>query len=348
MARIIDNPWRRAEALPEGLVFAEGKVVASPERVMALLARCPEYAPTPLVSHAGLAEALGLDALLVKDERGRMGLGSFKALGAAFVVAQEAEAAGGRLEGRTFVTSSAGNHGLSLAAGARPFGARAVIYLSENVPAGFAARLREMGAEVVIEGQDYEASLEGAIRRARAEGWTLVSDSTWEGYAGGIAVMEGYTALAAEIAGQTDPVDQIFLQAGVGGLAAAVTAHLRAAWGDGPEITIVEPEAAPALFGSIEAGAARRGPGPVSSMGRLDCKDPSLAALETLARAADRFVLVSEDEGRAAAARLAEAGLATSPSGGAGLAGLEAARAEGRLPEGARALIVLSEGPADD
>src|SRR6056297_243916 len=114
--------------------------------VQGLLARCPAAAETPLVAVPGL----GPD-LWVKDERGRMGLGSFKALGAAYVIACDAAATGAEdmgsaLEGRAYVTASAGNHGLSVAAGARVFGARAVVYLAETVPEGFAARLRDKGA----------------------------------------------------------------------------------------------------------------------------------------------------------------------------------------------------------
>lgn len=348
MARIIDNPWRGDTDLPAGLVFAGGKVVASAERPLALLAKCPAHVPTPLVTADTLAAELGLAEVLIKDERGRMGLGSFKALGASFVIAQAASEAGGALPGRVFITASAGNHGLSVAAGARVFGARAVVYLAETVPGGFAAKLRDKGAEVVVEGADYEASMAAAMARAEAEGWTLLSDSTWDGYSGGIAVMEGYTAMAAEIARQALPPDHIFLQAGVGGLAAGATAPLRQSWGDGPVITVVEPGAAPALIGSIEAGTAQACSGPVSAMGRLDCKAPSRAALELLARQADRFMTVSETEAGAAVARLVQAGYATSPSGGAGFAGLVAARAVGAVAPGETALVILSEGPADD
>lgn len=349
MARFIDNPYRGAAILPEGLRFDGGKVRAGAERPRALLAECPVHAATPLIEAGPLAHALGLGALWLKDERTRMGLGSFKALGAAFVIAEAAaEAGGGPLTGRVFITASAGNHGLSLAAGARVFGARAVIYLAETVPEAFAGRLRAKGAEVVVEGADYEASMAAAEARAAAEGWRLLSDSTWDGYSGGIEVMEGYTAMAAEIADAlAAPPDHVFLQAGVGGLAAAVTAHLRKRWGGAPHITIVEPEAAPALAGSIEAGAAMACAGPVSAMGRLDCKAPSLAALELLARKADSFVTLSEAEAQAAVARLTEAGLATSPSGGAGVAGLIAAREAGRVAPGASALAILSEGPVD-
>ena len=355
MTRIIDNPYRGAAALPAGLVFDGGKTVTSAARVRDLLSHCPAHEPTPLHDALALAEDIGLAGLWIKDERTRMGLGSFKALGAAFVIARHAaETENGltdpanALKGQTFVTASAGNHGLSLAAGARVFGARAVVYLAETVPAGFADLLRAKGAEVVVEGADYEASLAAASARAEAEGWTLLADGTWEGYPGGVEVMEGYTAMAAEIAEGMAPPTHIFLQAGVGGLAAGITGYLREVWGDAPLITVVEPEAAPALIGSIEAGTAQACSGPVSSMGRLDCKEPSLAALETLARDADRFMTISEEDAARGVETLAAAGFDTSASGGAGFAGLLAARDAERVGPAESALVILSEGPADD
>lgn len=355
MARIIANPYRGAAPLPAGLTYSGGKTVTSSDRVRALLSHCPAHAPTPLHDALALAEQIGLGGLWIKDERARMGLGSFKALGAAFVIARHAADAAADLTdpsqalmGQTFVTASAGNHGLSLAAGARVFGARAVVYLAETVPTGFADQLREKGAEVVIEGADYEASLAAAGARAKAEGWTLLADGTWEGYPGGIEVMEGYTAMAAEIAEAMAPPTHIFLQAGVGGLAAAVAGYLRETWGDAPDITVVEPEAAPALIGSIEAGAAQACTGPVSSMGRLDCKEPSLAALESLARDADHFMTITEAEAATGVATLTAAGFDTSASGGAGFAGLVAALGAQLVGPDDSALVILSEGPADD
>ena len=112
-------------------------------RALALLARCPDYAVTPLLELASIAQEIGIGALSVKDERGRMGLGSFKALGAAFVIALAAQ--NRDLSNETFVTASAGNHGLSVAAGAQVFGAKAVVYLSQTVPNAFADKLRSRG-----------------------------------------------------------------------------------------------------------------------------------------------------------------------------------------------------------
>lgn len=320
----------------------------------ALLAQCPEAKQTPLISATDLARQIGVASIMVKDERGRMGLGSFKALGAAYVIAHQAVETGASdlskaLVGRTYVTASAGNHGMSVAAGAHIFGAKSVIYLAETVPESFAQRLRDKGADVVREGAEYEASMAGAARAANENGWTLLSDSSWPGYSElPHRLMEGYLAMADEMVGQLDDAPtHILLQAGVGGLAGACAALFREVWGNSPEIIVIEPEAAPALQASIKAGRPVVASGPVSNMGRLDCKEPSLIALKGLARDADSFVTISEEDAESAMPVLAENGLETTPSGGAGLAALLASGAVETLdltPD-SRILCILSEGP---
>lgn len=319
------------------------------ERPARLLKRCPRAAPTPLLCVAALAEALQLGALHVKDERERLGLGSFKGLGAAYVIALDAEA--GRAKGAVYVAASAGNHGLSVAAGAAAFGAKAVIYLAVTVPEAFAERLRALGAEVVRAGSSYEDSMDAAAEAAAASGAALLSDSSWPGYLERPwALMEGYLALMREVfADMTDPPSHVLLQAGVGGLAGAAAAAMRSEWGDAPRIIVVEPAVAPALQGSIAAGAPTVAEGPASIMGRLDCKAPSLIALKGLARDADLFATITEAEAAEGAALAARHGLASTASGAAGLAALAAASAEDRRALGlgaeARVLVILSEGP---
>lgn len=346
MRRFLINPWRGV-----GLAGAELMPLADADAVSQLLQRCPAHAPTPLRDAVALAARLGVGRLWLKDERARMGLGSFKALGAAHAIAREAAATAAddlrqALHGRVYVTASAGNHGLSVAAGAALFGARAVIYLSLAVPDAFAARLRAKGAEVVRAGADYAASMAAAAAAADANGWTLLSDSSWPGYSAlPLRVMEGYLQLAAEAAEQIDqPPTHVLLQAGVGGLAAAVAAHVRLVWGDAPQIIVVEPDAAPALIDSIRAGRLVETTGPLSCMGRLDCKTPSLIALQGLARDADGFMTVSDADAEAAADLLAEHGLPTTPSGAAGVAALLAGLDP---PRDARVMAILSEGLED-
>lgn len=337
----LTNEWRGV-GLPDRVLSGAPLPSIEAERAKRLLARCPAAAETPLLRIEGFGAPVW-----AKDERQRMGLGSFKALGAAYVIAHEAAASGaedltGVLAGKTFVSSSAGNHGLSIAAGARAFGAKAVIYLSETVPEGFAERLRDVGAQVVRAGADYEASMHTAMAAADENGWTLLSDTSWPGYFDiPHRLMEGYLVMAEEAVRQMpEAPTHIFLQAGVGGLAGACAAYFRKAWGDGPQIFVVEPEFAPALQASIRAGECVNAAGPVSDMGRLDCKEPSLIALNGLARDADCFITISEDEGFAVLPMLAAQGAETSTSGGAGLA----AAKEMNLGPEARVLCIISEG----
>lgn len=326
--KYIQNPYRGTGI--EDLVEIVPLPSTDKSAVAKLLQHCPAHAQTPLVNASELAFEVGIEHLFVKDERTRMGLGSFKALGAAYVIACDADSVGGELssalEGQTYVTASAGNHGLSVAAGAKVFGAKSVIYLSKTVPDSFAKRLEAQDVQVIVEGEDYEASMHAAMNAAEANNWRLLSDSSWQGYT--IVphrLMEGYLQMAAEAFDQMPkPPTNIILQAGVGGMAAAVAATARKTFGDAPKIIIVEPEAAPALYQSIEKGEAILTSGPISNMGRLDCKEPSLIALNGLSRDADYFALISEDEGDASMELLADHKLKTTPSGGAGISFLVA------------------------
>ncbi len=338
--KMTENSWRGV-GLPEDVLVEVPFASVEADLAERLVDSHLITGETPLVP----LEGMGCEAW-VKDERGRMGLGSFKALGAAYVIAHDAIASEAQdsataLRGRTYATASAGNHGISLAFGARRFGADAVVFISDTVPESFAERLRGFGARVERAGADYEASMEAAMQRAEEEDWTLLSDSSWPGYfERPHRLMEGYLVMAAEAARQMPaPPTHIFLQAGVGGLACACAAQFRAVWGDGPEIIVVEPEHAPALEASIRAGKAVETTGPVSAMGRLDCKVPSLIALKELARDADQFALMTEEEAAGILPELANQGLASTPSGAAGIACLK----EMNLSPDARALVFLSE-----
>ena len=158
--------------------------------------------------------------------------------------------------------------------------------------------------------------------------------------------MEGYLQMAAEAVAQCPEVPtHVFLQAGVGGLAGAVAAYLRKAWGDKMQIIVVEPDAAPALQASIVAGECVFADGPDSVMGRLDCKEPSLIALNGLARDADRFLTLTDEEVKSPLTVMAVAGFATTASGGAGVAAAmnEDVRNALEIGPDARVLCILSE-----
>ncbi len=326
-------------------------------RPLALLAACPAYRPTPLRQHVFCGRSIR-----IKDETARMGLGAFKALGGAYAVARLIERECGRsLEprdflsdevravaaGMTFVCASAGNHGMSVAAGARIFGAKARIHLSDTVPGAFFLRLTNMGAGTVRSGRVYEESVTAAIADAQDTGAVHLADGSWPGYEEPPRlVMEGYTVMAEEMRRSFKETGEwpshVFLQAGVGGLAAAIAFMIRKNWPIQPEIIVVEPEAAPCLAESVRAGKMVTVEGPASNMGRLDCKTPSMIAFDILREAADRFETVSDDEAAQAARQAGALGLATTPSGAAGLACFAKDRRD--MP---RPLAIVSEGPAD-
>ena len=345
--KIVMNPHRSGGKLAPNAPFPS----TDAQRVADLLSKCPAAGETPLATANDLAP---VQALWVKDERKRMNLGSFKALGAAYVIARQAVEVDPNpgpetLKGRTYVTASAGNHGMSVAAGAKIFGAKAVVYIAQTVPESFAQRLQAMGATPVRAGSDYAASMEAAQEAAAENGWILLSDSSWDGYTDlPYTLMEGYLQMAAEAVDQCPEVPtHIFLQAGVGGLAGAVAAYARKAWGDAPQIIVVEPDAAPALQASIEAGTCVFADGPDSIMGRLDCKEPSLIALNGLARDADVFVTLDDATVTACLPAMADAGLETTASGGAGVAAAMQQDLRDALDIGssARVLCFLSEVP---
>ena len=318
--RLIENADRKKNKIIDSAPFPSTDV----DKVSGLLKKCPIASETPLLE---LENFLPEGKLWVKDERERMGLGSFKALGAAYVIASHAQnltenPCSTTLEGKTYVTASAGNHGLSLAAGAKIFGAKAVVFISETVPETFSDRLREKGAVPVRKGSDYAASMSAALEAAEENSWILLSDSSWENYTDKpLKLMEGYLQMAAEATSQCKTkATHVFLQAGVGGLAGAVAAHIRKIWGDTPVITVVEPSAAPALQASIELGKPVLTEGPDSVMGRLDCKEPSFIALNGLARDADFFLTLDDDEVITNLEKMSYSDLATTASGGAGVA----------------------------
>jgi len=287
----------------------------------------------------------GVD-LMVKDEGERMGLGSFKGLGGIYAVAQLisdqwekmhgtppsaserlTEPLRGMASSMCFVCASAGNHGIAVAAGARLLGATSRVYLSESVPLSFEQRLLKLGAQVIREGSTYEESMAAAMANAQETDATLLSDSSWSGYEYPPSlIMEGYTVIAEELRREFEQSHQwpsdVYLQAGVGGFAGAMTYMIRHYWPTQPNIYIVEPEYAPCLQASHQAGKPVSVEGPISSMGRLDCKEPSIIAFNILQNSQVNYLTVSEKEAEDATCQLKKHGFMTTPSGAAGFAAL--------------------------
>ena len=338
------------------------------------------YAPTPLHKLDHLAREAAVAAIYYKHEGPRFGLSSFKALGGAYAALRvlQREISGGGAPvplaeiraGQhaeacakiTLVSATDGNHGRSLAWGCQRFGAPCRIYIHAEVSEGRADAMRAYGAEVVRISGDYDASVALAREEAEANGWFVVSDTSWPGYtAPPLDVMAGYGVMSREA---FDAMDQapthVFLQGGVGGMAAAMAADLRQCWGDNaPRVVVVEPDRAACLIESARQGRATTVPiHDETIMAGLSCGEPSPLAWEILADEAADYLAISDDLVPPTVRLLARPGggdpvIEAGESAVAGLAALLAARSDPALSEAlrldgsSRVLLFGSEGITD-
>jgi diaminopropionate ammonia-lyase len=346
-------------------------------RAKAAITAWPGYAPTPLLDLPDIATGADVTALRMKDESSRFGLGSFKALGGSYAVATllsgelsrrgvamsaSAEAlAEGRhrdvTESVTVTCATDGNHGRSVARGAQRFHCRCVIFVHETVSQGRADAIAAFGAEVIRVPGTYDDAVREADRRARADGWLVVSDTSYPGYTEVPRdIMQGYRLMADEAADQWSgpPPTHVFIQAGVGGAAAAVSVQIRARFGTAPLLVVVEPERAACLFASAREGAPTVAIGSLDTiMAGLACGEASLLAWQELERAAFAFMTIPDAAAIDTMRLLADAGLSIGESGVAGLAALllaagdPAARAKLRLDAASRLLCFGTEGVTD-
>lgn len=280
----------------------------------------PGYHPTPLVQLAPLATEFGLGGIYYKDEASRFGLGSFKALGGAYAVlyllqrkiidhcgksvsARDLE--GGQFRelvaGITVVTATDGNHGRSVAWAAQRFGCRCRIYIHAGVSERREQAMQELGAEVIRVSGNYDESVRVAASDARAQNWHVVSDTSYRGYTELPAkVMAGYSVMLAEIMQQLPSpagLTHLFVQGGVGGLAAAATAYLWEKLGaNRPRCIVVEPVLADCLFQSARNNRITVAQVTEESiMAGLSCGEVSKLAWEVLGLATDDFMTITDE-----------------------------------------------------
>ena len=335
----------------------------------------PGYAPTPLRDLDRLAGALGINALLYKDESGRFGLGSFKALGGAYAVLKllsdklnmtmaDIRNGLGRDQAGTITVTTAtdGNHGRSVAWGARQAGCRCRIYVHAGVSEGRAGAMADLGAEIVRIDGDYDESVHLCARESEENGWFMVSDTSYDGYLDvPRQVMAGYSVMANEILDQAGrPITHVFVQAGVGGMAAALAARIWMETGaERPRFIVVESEHAACLLKSARRGA----PATVkirheTVMAGMSCGEVSLVAWKILQAAASDFLTIA-DTGVAPAMRMlasGEAGGIAIEAGECAVAGIialiavccdERLRAALGIDTNSRVLVIGSEGATD-
>ena len=341
----------------------------------------PGYHPTPLRRLPKLASAARIAEILYKDESGRFGVGSFKALGGAYAVlrvlqrhiferagvqASASDIASPRYADRassvTVTAATDGNHGRSVAWGARTFGCRCVIYLPDSVSEGRIRAIEAYGAQVKRIPGTFDDAVRAAASDAAKHGWQVVPDTSSEGGSDVPRnVMQGYTLLIDEAASQCAALpSHVFVQAGVGGLAAAVCAYLWERYGTArPRLVVVEPEKADCFFRSARAGCPTPAQGALDTiMGGLACGEVSPLAWRILATGAHAFATI-DDEAAADCMRLLAAGrcgddpIVAGESAVGGLAALllacadTTARGSLRLSHESRVLVLGTEGATD-
>jgi diaminopropionate ammonia-lyase len=253
-----------------------------------------------------------------------------------------------------------GNHGRSVAWGAREAGLRCVIYIHEGVSEGRAQAIRGFGAEVRRVGGNYDDSVRIAAADAAREGWTVVSDTSWEGYQDiPRDVMQGYGVMVGEAIAQggggARTPTHVLVQGGVGGIAAATVAHLWERFGaTRPRVVVVEPDKADCLTRSAEQGRVVHLSGDLDTiMAGLSCGEPSPLAWAVLDPGADAFMAIGDAAIAPAMRALAALGVVGGESGVAGLAGLRIAatdramRAALGLDASSRVLLFGTEGATD-
>jgi diaminopropionate ammonia-lyase len=316
-----------------------------------------DYRPTRLIELPALARRLQVGRVFVKNE-GERPLGNFKVLGG-MVAALRVLARSGAERTPRLICASDGNHGLSVAAAARRAGAKSVVYLHENVSRSRAARIESLGSEVAWIAGTYDDAVTAAAEAAARGAGILISDTSPDPDDPIVHdVMAGYGLIAREVIAQfrdeagARPT-HVFVQAGVGGLAAAIAEGLASLLLDPKRILVVEPESAACVGYALQAGRAVRIDSDLHTAAEmLSGGLASAAALKILQRHDVRSLVVDEGELHSAVEVLREtAGPETTPSGACGLAGLlhvaahPALRQEHLLDADSTILLIATEGP---
>ena len=253
------------------------------------------YAPTPLLLLDKLSTELKLKRIFYKDESKRFHLKSFKALGGSYAVEKITK---GNKE-IVISTATAGNHGRSVAWGSKKLGLKCKIFISEYVSETRAEAMRVFGADVIRVKGNYEDSLNECIKQSNQNNWQIVQDVAWKNY---MLVpkltMAGYSVMMKEISEQINnqKISHIILQAGVGGMAAAMVAGLARYLNHVPQIIIVEPDSAACVLASINTGKIEKiSIEKESIMGGMSCGEVSLVPWQILKKSVNYCVTVSDD-----------------------------------------------------
>ncbi|WP_346234781.1 diaminopropionate ammonia-lyase [Lysinibacillus telephonicus] len=292
------------------------------KRVYAFHKSFPQYKPTPLAKLDNLAKELNISKVFVKDESYRFGLNAFKALGGSYaighylaerlninladltydkLVSPEVRETLGEL---TFITATDGNHGRGVAWTAKQLKQKSVVYMPKGSSEERLNHIKSEGAEASITDINYDDAVRLAAEHADKNNWVLVQDTAWENYEEiPKRIMQGYITMVLEAYEQLKELDEkpthIFIQAGVGSLAATVQGFFANVYGEDRPITVVvEPEKANCIFKTAEAndGKLHYVKGDMDTiMAGLACGEPSTLGWEILSDYADAFLSCSDN-----------------------------------------------------
>ena len=252
------------------------------------------YKPTPLIKLNKLNKKLKFKEIYYKDESKRFHLKSFKALGGAFAVNKIAN----RKKNIIISTATAGNHGRSVAWGAKRLRLKCKIFISENVSESRSNAMQKFGAKIIRVKGNYDNSLKECIKQSKINNWKIVQDVSWKNYEYvPKLIMAGYCVMVKEIFDQVKnkSFTHVFLQAGVGGMAAAVIAGIAKFYKKIPKIIIVESDKAECVLKSIK----KQKPVKIrildeSIMGGMSCGEVSKVAWNILKSSANYSVSITD------------------------------------------------------
>ena len=254
------------------------------------------YNPTPLISLNKLSKELNLNNIYYKDENKRFDLKSFKALGGAYAVEKVTQGN----KDIVVATATAGNHGRSVAWGARRLGLKCKIFISEFVSDARGQAMADLGADVIKVKGNYEKSLMECIKQSTENNWQIVQDVAWKDYMQvPTYTMAGYTVMMKEIVDQinNEKISHIILQAGVGGMAGAMVAGIARYLDYVPVTLVVEPDSAACVLESIKTGKIEKiDIKRESLMGGMSCGEVSLVPWEILKNSVKYCISLPDDD----------------------------------------------------
>jgi threonine dehydratase len=290
----------------------------------------PHLRPTPLYGYASLDHLIGAE-VFVKHEN-HQPVGAFKVRGGVNIVSQlsmdEHE--------RGVIAASTGNHGQSIAYAARLFGVPATICLPEAANPVKVASMHGLGAELVFHGRDYDEAREHCEQLASEHGYRYVHSGNEP------LLIAGVATETLEILEEQPEIDVIIVPIG-GGSGAAGACIVARTVSQVVRVIGVQSEAAPTAYRSWRERRLVEDRMETFAEG-LATRTAFELPQRILWQWLDDFVLVQDDEIRAAQALMIEA--TRNLVEAAGAAPLAAALRLREQLTGKRVALILSGGNA--